>query len=703
VPPGDWTSDPAQQSVPVSLAAGQICYIEALHKESSGADHVQVSWQRPGMAGKEIIPGTWLAPHHQPYAPWSPPLAFSIRADCAPGTLSGRAVFIEPNPGQQVASHAITGGNDAGLFTIDAEDGEIRVAAGATPATGGDHVLTVAATDNGSPPQTGETTVTIHVNSLHEQLHAWWKLDETGGSTALDCSGHARHGQLAGGAAWVPRAAADNALLLTAGGSFSHTDFEALFGSVSFSVAAWVQVPPSHAADGVLIQQSATAAHGGPGRFRVMILGDGRVNFTVAGWDEGFTDDGAQFNLTTGQTIHDGQWHHVACVRDGANGRIFIDGVEAASGSGVVRKLESESIIAVGADLASNTAFLNATVDDVRIYADVLCPAQLVAVAGTPKLALLNPAANPVRIPEGVGLLLETAASDPDGPAPQIEWTLAEGPAPVTFGNHSAGITAARFSQAGTYSLRVTASDGANSGFADLTVEVGTTPYSLENIGPTVSAGPPRIARAGAPLPLAGSVADDGLPETPAAVTTRWHLLDGPAAVDFADPSQAQTTATFAAPGSHLLRLVADDGALKTFADTTIEVVPDVPFGAWQEAEFQTQAGDPMIAGELADPDHDGRCNLLEYALGTHPRQADAPAMDREMTDAGGGTFMRLIIPRDPSASGVAITVESSAALDDPASWSDAGMLIEEDAPERLVVRDTLGGPQRFFRLRVVR
>ena len=703
-PPGVWTAAPGQQSAPIELSAGQICYIEVRHKESTGGDHVQVAWQGPGMTEKQIIPGVWLAPHDHAYAPWAPARTLAIRSGCQPGALVGRLDFIEPNLGQQVAGYAITGGNDAGCFTIDADDGEVRVATGVVLEAGSRHQLTIAATDTGSPPLTGEATMSIEVIGFDERLHAWWKLDETGGTTASDSSGNGRHAQLAGVTAWIERAAANPALLLDAngGGSFSRADYDALWGATSFTVAAWVKVPSSHASDGVLIQQSATPAHGGPGRFRVMVLADGRVNFSVAGWDSGYNDSGDQFNLTSSQAIDDGQWHHVACVREGESGRIIIDGAEAASGSGSPRSLESESIITVGADAVGSAPIPGATVDDVRIYAEALSATQLMSAAGTPKLALRSPVGQSVCIPADVGLLLETAASDPDGPPPLITWEQTAGPGTATFCNHPAG-TGARFSAPGVYQLRATATDGSNSISTTLDVEVGMTPFSISNLGPEVSAGPDRTLQAGAAAVLTGSAADDGLPQPPAALVLSWQQLGGPGAVVFSNPALPQTHATIDTPGEYLLRLVADDGAVKTFDDVIVMAVAAVPFAEWQEAEFSSHAGDPLVAGELADPDRDGRCNLLEYALGSRPSMPDAPPVTTEMAAGDGGPFMRLVIPRNPAASGLTMAVEASDDLGDAAGWSGAGLIIEDDAPERLIVRDAVGGPRRFFRLRVVR
>jgi hypothetical protein len=39
----------------------------------------------------------------------------------------------------------------------------------------------------------------------------------------------------------------------------------------------------------------------------------------------------------------------------------------------------------------------------------------------------------------------------------------------------------------------------------------------------------------------------------------------------------------------------------------------------WKSDHFGTNASDPSIAGDSADPDHDGLKNILEYALGSDP------------------------------------------------------------------------------------
>jgi 6-phosphogluconolactonase (cycloisomerase 2 family) len=64
----EWDKFPSQQSTPVLLQAGQICYIKALQKQGSGGDHVAVAWQGPGF-DQTVIDGAYLAPIPAPVPP----------------------------------------------------------------------------------------------------------------------------------------------------------------------------------------------------------------------------------------------------------------------------------------------------------------------------------------------------------------------------------------------------------------------------------------------------------------------------------------------------------------------------------------------------------------------------------------------------------------------------------------------------------
>ncbi|WP_207494035.1 PA14 domain-containing protein [Aridibaculum aurantiacum] len=58
----EWNKFSSQKSLPIRLEAGKKYYIEALHKEGNGGDHVSVAWQLPSGEMEAPIPGNRLSP-----------------------------------------------------------------------------------------------------------------------------------------------------------------------------------------------------------------------------------------------------------------------------------------------------------------------------------------------------------------------------------------------------------------------------------------------------------------------------------------------------------------------------------------------------------------------------------------------------------------------------------------------------------------
>jgi hypothetical protein len=93
------------------------------------------------------------------------------------------------------------------------------------------------------------------------------------------------------------------------------------------------------------------------------------------------------------------------------------------------------------------------------------------------------------------------------------------------------------------------------------------------NLPPVVNAGVDGSIAFGSPAVLDGTVSDDGRP-TPGALSTTWSKFSGPGTVTFANGLAIDTTASFSASGTYVLRLTASDGQLSRFDDVTITVGP---------------------------------------------------------------------------------------------------------------------------------
>ena len=60
--PQSWDERPPQRSAPMQLRAGRFYYLEVLHREDEGEDHVAIAWEGPGFT-RELLPRRVLLPH----------------------------------------------------------------------------------------------------------------------------------------------------------------------------------------------------------------------------------------------------------------------------------------------------------------------------------------------------------------------------------------------------------------------------------------------------------------------------------------------------------------------------------------------------------------------------------------------------------------------------------------------------------------
>ncbi len=291
------------------------------------------------------------------------------------------------------------------------------------------------------------------------------------------------------------------------------------------------------------------------------------------------------------------------------------------SGPGTVTFADTNALATTAAFSAAGTYVLRLTASDgaLSATADVTITVNPPITPPPPNAAPTVNAGVAQTITLPAQAALAGTASDDGLPNPPAllttTWSKLSGPGTVAFGNANALATTAAFSAAGTYVLRLTASDGALSATADVTITVNPpiTPPP-PNAAPTVNAGVAQTITLPAQAALAGTASDDGLPNPPALLTTTWSKLSGPGTVAFGNANALATTAAFSAAGTYVLRLTASDSALSATADVTITVnppitppppnaAPTVNAGSAQTITLPAQAA---LAGSASD---DGRPN----------------------------------------------------------------------------------------------
>ena len=137
----------------------------------------------------------------------------------------------------------------------------------------------------------------------------------------------------------------------------------------------------------------------------------------------------------------------------------------------------------------------------------------------------------------------------------------------------------------------------------------------VSNIGASVSAGGDSAHSIAQSATLTGTVVDDGKPTPLGTVTLEWSQLSGTGHLTFTAPTSHSTDAHADSTGEYVVRLIADDGAIKTFDDRQLSIHSILT--AWQIDEFGSASAEG--AALLEDPNANGLVNLLEFAFGGDP------------------------------------------------------------------------------------
>ncbi|MGE0362894.1 MAG: LamG-like jellyroll fold domain-containing protein [Vicinamibacterales bacterium] len=145
-----------------------------------------------------------------------------------------------------------------------------------------------------------------------------------------------------------------------------------------------------------------------------------------------------------------------------------------------------------------------------------------------------------------------------------VRWSLVSGPGSAEFRDPTSPGTEVALAVAGTYLLRLNASDGVAAAGDDVTIVVVEA-----NAPPVVFAGEDQTLAIADTATLDGRASDDG---RPGRLSVAWSVLGGPGTVTMPDASRPRTTARFGAPGVYVLRLTASDGTETISDDVTVTV-----------------------------------------------------------------------------------------------------------------------------------
>jgi hypothetical protein len=398
----------------------------------------------------------------------------AVASLAAPGTLALAATVTDDGlpaaPGEFTLAWSTVSGPAPVVFAEPSS-----AATAATFPANGLYQLRLTAHD-GAATSTRDVFVSVGSDpnaALATGLVGHWRFDEQSGTSAADSSGNNNHLTL-NGASTFGVGFAGNALVTSA----SDTQFaeRALAQPAQFTFSAWINstVAP---ADGTSERHIFGFRGGTNDRARLLLRPTvSQLRFRSAHSTNGVWD-------TTDYRLPANQWVHVALAYDQSSTAnhpvLYIDGepvaltrVTAPSGS-----VNSSDSLRVGGYTNSGNAW-KGRIDEVRLHNRVLPAAELAATllpaavnqAPSVSAALQN------AIPSGQnsGVLVGAVSDDglPAGGQLSTLWTRVGGPDAVVIADPEALETAVTFAANGTYTFRLTASDGALSSSADLSFEV---------------------------------------------------------------------------------------------------------------------------------------------------------------------------------------------------------------------------------------
>jgi len=159
----EWTKEPGQKSVTITLTACQQYYFEILHKDYDGGDYLAVGWAKPGQdtnSPSEVVPGSVLST----FSEGGTPLTCNF-------TISATNSNSTPEPNSSFNLIAACSGADCNGVSYSWSGNGV---AGSTqnlsnitaPSSAGNYIYSVTASKVGCAPQISSTTITVGTTTV---------------------------------------------------------------------------------------------------------------------------------------------------------------------------------------------------------------------------------------------------------------------------------------------------------------------------------------------------------------------------------------------------------------------------------------------------------------------------------------------------------------------------------------------------------
>ncbi|MBO3744680.1 glycoside hydrolase family 127 protein [Streptosporangiaceae bacterium NEAU-GS5] len=216
-------------------------------------------------------------------------------------------------------------------------------------------------------------TVYWSVSAPPPAFLAWYKFDETSGTTAADASGANHPATVAGGTSWVA-GRTGNALNLAGSNGYARLPNGILGGVGDFTVACWVRLTAVSNWSRIFDFGTGTTAN----MFLVPRSGGGTVRFAIT-----TSGAGGEQQVNGPAALATGAWAHVAVTLSGNTCILYVNKAEVARNTGVTLRpsgLGATTANYLGRSQYSGDPYLNGQLDDFRLYSRALSAAEIAAL-----------------------------------------------------------------------------------------------------------------------------------------------------------------------------------------------------------------------------------------------------------------------------------------------------------------------------------
>jgi len=221
----------------------------------------------------------------------------------------------------------------------------------------------------------GESPNSAQVAAVPSDLVAWLKFDETSGTTAADATGDGWSATLVNSPAWGLGIMKNAVTLPATASQYLTLPTGVVSGLSDFTICTWVYW------NGGSSWQRIFDLGSGTGSYMMLTpsTSSGKIHYGIVttGYSSEQAIDGSSALGTAG-------WHHVAVTLSGKTGTLYVDGVQVGKNTAMTlhpSSLGSTTQNWLGHSQWSADPYLNASLDDFRIYSRALTSTEISALA----------------------------------------------------------------------------------------------------------------------------------------------------------------------------------------------------------------------------------------------------------------------------------------------------------------------------------